>query len=161
MSVNVFVSVGHCFRPEQDQFVTAIENHLREHGMRPRTLGRNEFDSGQPLQAVRRIMQESKGAVIIALERIRIERGAEKGQQPLTDVALATPWNQIEATMAYMLGLPMLVIKERAVKSEGMLDRYDWYVQEVDVTPSLVGQTAFLGTFDSWRRKVVKPGLFG
>jgi hypothetical protein len=156
MAVNVFVSVGTCFRPEQDQFVTAVEEHLREHGMRPQTLGRNAFDSGQPLQAVKRMMQSSRGAVIIALERIRIKEGAEKGTQPLADVALATPWNQIEATMAYMLGLPMLVIKERTVKAEGMLQRYDWFVQDVDVTPSLIDQPAFVGTFDSWRQKVRK-----
>jgi hypothetical protein len=63
--------------------------------------------------------------------------------------------------MAYMLGLPMLVIKERSVKGEGMLDRYDWYVQDIDVTPTLIDQKEFLGTFESWRRKVAAPRLFG
>ena len=160
MAVNVFVSVGKCFRPEQEQFVSAVEEHLRRNGMRPRTLGRNEFDADQPLRAVRRLMQSSQGAVIIALERIRIQQGAEKGEQPLANVALATPWNQIEATMAYMLKLPMLVLKERGVKSEGMLDHYDWLVQEVDVVPTLVDQKEFSGAFESWKKSVRKSRLF-
>src|SRR5262249_32333146 len=121
--MDVFVSVGVAATPSHEQFIIAIENRLRAIGMEPRTVGRNTFSSDAPLKAVIELMNKCQGAVIIALERSSFPKGIEKRageEQPLENVKLPTVWNQTEAVMAYTRGLPLLVLAEKGLKSEGL-----------------------------------------
>jgi len=69
-------------------------------------------------------------------------------------VRLPTPWNQIEAAMAYAAGLPFLVIVEKGLREEGLLDRgYDWYVQTITPDIAALVSTEFNGILASWRTR--------
>jgi hypothetical protein len=157
--INVFLSVGRPFTPKQEAFVGSVENHLAENGLRPRTVGRNEFTHKQPLQLVDELMDRSGGVLVIALERLSIEAGFEKpggeGQQPVAHQAIATPWNQIEAAFAFAKRIPLLVLKEDKVRPEGLLEpRYDWYVHSTAVDSQSLLSPQFKGTFQSWYHDV-------
>jgi len=157
--LDIFVSVGGTANEKQEHFVRAIEDRLRAEGLNPRTVGRNTFSAEAPLKTVQRLMGQCFGTVVIALERTYFEQGIEKrggaNQKHLANVILPTPWNQIEAAMSYSRGLPLLVIVEKGLKPEGLLERgYDWYVQEVDVDPAVLNTTEFNGVLASWREKV-------
>jgi hypothetical protein len=68
---------------------------------------------------------------------------------------LPTVWNQIEATMAYVLGYPLLVIVEEGLKDEGMLEpRYDWYIQHVLLSRESLITPEFQGIFADWKKHV-------
>ncbi len=68
-----------------------------------------------------------------------------------------TVWNQIEAAMAYTRGLPLLIIMEKGLQSEGLLERgYDWYVQWVEPTASALTTLEFNGVLSSWKQKVAQ-----
>jgi hypothetical protein len=131
---NVFVSVGGTFTDEQEAFVRAVEDRLRSEGLIPYTIGRNAFSADAPLKAVSQLLDKCSGIVVIALERMYFQNGLEKrggGSKELllTNIKIATPWNHIEAAMAYSRGYPLMVIVEEGVKSEGLLENgYDWYV---------------------------------
>jgi hypothetical protein len=158
MATTVFLSVGTTFNPQQEAFVKAVEEFALTKGLRTVTVGRNYYPD-KPLLGVREKIKQSAGAIVIALERIRIENGVEKpesqDQSTLSNISVATPWNQVEAAFAYAMGLPLLVMKEKQVKSEGLLDgRYDWYVQEIDVGPGFVTSPEFLARFETWSRRV-------
>lgn len=57
--------------------------------------------------------------------------------------------------MAYARGLPLLVIAEAGLKSEGLIERgYDWYVQWVELSASALLTPEFNGVFASWKTKV-------
>ena len=74
----------------------------------------------------------------------------------LSDVKLPTPWNQIEAAMAYSRNLPLLVIVESGLKSEGLLERgNDWYVQSMKPEPAALSTTEFNGVLSSWKQKML------
>ena len=95
-----------------------------------------------PLQAVRRLMLESNGLVTIALGRIHVATGTAKMRSAdgsLEDVTLdrqwlTTPWPHIEAAMAFQLGLPILVFRERGVFADGILEPgvIGAYMPEID-----------------------------
>lgn len=160
--MDVFVSVGTGLSTQQEAFVSAIEERLRAVGLTPRTIGRNTFSADAPLQAVTELMNQCGGAVVIALERFHFPRGEERRGSPrhetLTDVRTSTPWNQIEAAMAYQAGLPLLVIVDPGLRKDGLLEHgNDWYVQELEVAPESLNSTAFLGILDSWRKRLVDP----
>jgi hypothetical protein len=156
----VFVSVGSTSSEQQEAFVSAIEARLRAEGLVPHTVGRNTFSSDAPLRAVTELMNQCSGAVVIALERSYFPSGFDKPggpkQSPLTEIKLPTPWNQIEAAMAYSRSLPLLVIVEAGLRPEGLLERgYDWYVQEIPAQPAALSSPEFSGIFASWRQKVL------
>ena len=130
--LNVFVSVGGTATEQQEVFVRAVEDRLRSEGLIPHTVGRNTFSADAPLKTVIQLLDNCSGTVVIALERAYFPNGTDKRggpkETPLADIKLATPWNQIEAAMAYSRGHPLMVIVEQGIKSEGLLERgYDWY----------------------------------
>lgn len=159
MGKGIFLSVGKTSTPQQEAFVTAIEKHLQANDLFPKTVGRSAFSSNQPLKLVADLMKECSGTVVIAFERIYIENGIERrgstDAKALSKTLLPTVWNQIEAAMAYSHSHPLLVIVERGLKSEGLLEKgYDWYVQSCKLEESVLGGPEFSGVFADWKRRV-------
>jgi hypothetical protein len=101
--------------------------------------------------------------VVIALERSYFPAGLDKRGGPrqvsLTDTRLPTPWNQIEAAMAYTKHLPLLVIVEAGLKAEGLLESgYDWYVQTLPLEATALSSNEFNGVLADWKDKVLEMG---
>jgi hypothetical protein len=156
---NIFVSVGTTSNEEQEVFVRAVEDRLRSEGLIPYTVGRNTFSSDAPLKKVIELLDSCQGAVVIALERSFFPSGIDKRGGPnesqLSSVRLPTPWNHIEAAMAYSRRLPLMVVVESGLKSEGLLERgYDWYVQWIQPVPSALTTLEFNGVLADWKLKV-------
>lgn len=157
----VFLSVGRTFNDEQERFVVAVEELLQAHGLKPQTVGRNYFSNQQPLKTVTELMEKCAGAVILALERTHVREAIDKRGSPaetvLQEINLATVWNQIEAAMAYSLGLPLLVLVEDGLRSEGLLETgYDWYVNWVSLKQPVGESREFLGVFNDWKARVAE-----
>lgn len=162
----IFVSVGATATDAQEHFVSAVEDRLRSEGLTPHTIGRNTFSSDAPLKAVSELLTVCSGAVVIAFERSYFPSGISKRGGPkevvLKGIKLPTSWNQIEAAMAYSHGLPLLVIVEAGLRSEGLLERgYDWYVQELTLEPAALASIEFNGVFASWKQKISQRELSG
>ncbi|MFT4114815.1 hypothetical protein [Silvibacterium sp.] len=109
-------------------------------------------------------MKRCTGAVIIALERTYFPSGIEMRGGPrqtqLSELCLSTPWNQIEAAMAYTSHIPLLVIVQTGVKEEGLLEHgYDWYVQRLPLSTSSLTSIEFNGVLSSWKQKVEENSL--
>ncbi len=158
---NVFVSVGCTATAEQETFVRAVEERLRSEGLTPHTVGRNTFSADAPLKAVAELIDKCAGTVVIALERTYFASGIERRggakHTNLSEVKLPTPWNQIEAAMAYSQGHPLMVIVEAGIKSEGLLERgNDWYVQSVNLSVAALTTAEFNGVLASWKRKMIQ-----
>ncbi|MCE4540230.1 hypothetical protein LXT12_23540 [Pelomonas sp. P7] len=157
--MNVFVSVGSTANPAHETFVKAVEDRLRAEGLTPLTVGRNYFTSDSPFIGVNKLMDDCRGVVVIALERIHVESATEKrgsaAEGKLRDVKLATPWNQIEATLAYSRKLPLLVLVEQGVRQDGLLEQgFDWYVLNTPLEPAALATSEFNGVLASWTRKL-------
>jgi hypothetical protein len=158
---NVFVSVGGTATEQQETFVRALEDRLRSEGLVPHTVGRNTFSADAPLKTVIELLDKCSGTVVIALERAYFASGIEKRggpkESPLTDIKLPTPWNHIEAAMSYTRGLPLMIIVEAGLKSEGLLERgYDWYVQSVKLEAAALHSNEFNGVLSSWKQKMAE-----
>lgn len=164
MATDVFVSVGRPTTPEQNEFVAALERCLADdHDLHPRTLGRNEWSSEQPLRAIKKRMQSCSGAAVIAFERLHAAAARDRGRDPddneIGPLALTTVWNQIEAAMAYTLGLPILVLAEEGLRSEGLLEeRYDWTVEWVPTKSEVFNEPRCRGIIGDWAKRVHHGG---
>jgi len=159
MPTNVFLSVGRTFTPAQEKFVAAVEDYLKSIGLNPLTVGRTYIKNQRPLLSIKECMGQCAGTVIIAFERIHVIQGVEKRDSPqaekLKNTSLPTVWNQIEATMAYALGQPLLVISENGLRNEGLLEQgYDWYIKQVDLDPAALAEREFVGLVADWKTHV-------
>lgn len=146
MGVSVFVSVPHPHTSKQDAFIGSIRNYLLSRGLEPRTLGITDYDTHNPLTAVRRMLIESNGLLAVAFRRIHVTSailrdGADVEQQqatPLDSFWLTSPWCHIETAMAFQMGLPILILRERGVRPEGILEKgvTGAYLPEFDLDDS-------------------------
>lgn len=153
----VFLSAGRTETPAQDAFVVSVTQCLQDEGF---DVVRAQWSSEQPLKPIWRKMQECAGTAVIAFERMHFAEGLEfRGspkQKPLEDVAVPTVWNQIEATMAYTLGHPLLVVVQDGLREDGLLEgRYDWYVLRVPLEPGALSQREFRGVLLDWKGRVL------
>lgn len=130
MQIPVFVSSPKSYLNRQECFLQEIENLLKSHDLRPMTLGRSDYDMDAPLEAIRRLMAGSCGLICIAFRRTFIARGkdrpaSDKGEtERLRDNTwLTSSYSQIEPAMAYQIGLPVLLWREKGVADEGVFDR--------------------------------------
>jgi len=156
---NIFISVGTPATKEQEDFIVAVETRLRSEGLIPNTVGRNMFSIDSPLKTIDDLMNNCCGVFIIALERTYFPKGfAKRGgteESVLKDTKYPTTWNQIEAAMAYAKKMPLMVIVEEGLKSEGLLSkRYDWYVLSLKPVKESLLTSTFNGLLSSWKQKI-------
>lgn len=143
MRHSVFLSHPSPITQEQVSFIKELKEHLKMRGFEPRTLGVSDYDMQEPLAAIRQIMLESNGVITIALKRYYVEKGASKHgsnlgipEQPIDGKWFTSPFCQIESAMAYQLGLPLLILREKGVIDDGILERgvAGTYLPEFDLS---------------------------
>jgi len=146
MSHSIFLSYPRPYLKRQEEFIGRVIDYLRERQLEPRTLGVTDYDMDAPLTAIRRLMLESNGMVTIAFRRSLIKQGIGKPgsdineeQYDMSNVWLTSPYCQIEPAMAFQLGLPVLILREKGVIAEGILEKgvLGMYMPEFDLTCDL------------------------
>jgi hypothetical protein len=129
MGIPVFVSHPKPCNSKQSAFIERLSEHLESRRIHGRTLGVGDYDMKAPLAGTRRIMLECNGVLVVAFARYEIKNGRQHfqgedgttGSQPISGKWLTSPWCQIEAGMGFQLGLPMLILREREVLPDGVL----------------------------------------
>jgi hypothetical protein len=86
-----------------------------------------------PLKAIRRLLLESDGLITVALRRLWVESGefrhgadapwAKDKVLPARSLWFTSPYCHIEPAMAYQIGLPVLILREKGVVAEGLLEK--------------------------------------
>lgn len=161
MKTSVFLSYPQPYLKRQEDFVRLIIKYLRERGFEPRTLGVTDYDINEPLAAIRRLMLESNGLITIAFRRSLIKSGISKPESDigksacqLTGNWLTSPYCQIEPAMAFQLGLPILILKEKGVIPEGILEKgvTGTYLPEFNLEDSV---SEYLDS-EEWRQLIGK-----
>jgi hypothetical protein len=163
MTLKVFISAATKGTARQNQAKETVFNTLRNAGLNPRQMNKNEWSFQQPLKAIRKVIAECHGIAVLAFSQYAIQSCAEvadQGQEPRpTEFCLPTVWNQIEAAMAYTRDLPLFIIAEKGVKEEGLMEGYDWTVYWTDLDPADFQSEKFLGYLKSWKDAVAEHAV--
>lgn len=157
----IFVSVGGAANTEQEIFVEAVRERLRDAGFEPQTVGDGFWDNSSPLNGAKRLFERCDGAVIIANERYFFESGVQnRGEggreaKELINVALPTAWNQIEGAMAFTNGIPLFVLVHKSLHREGIFELSpEWQPIYVEGLSKDLHTPQFSGLFESWCKQV-------
>jgi hypothetical protein len=112
----VFVSKPGCLGPIQKLHLDSVLSKLRQNGLVPKMLERSDYPQFGAVGEVRRILQGCKGALIFGFAELTVSVGTWRTGTPeateLKNFVLPTAWVQIEAGMAAMAGLLVLVLHE-------------------------------------------------
>jgi len=124
-AVRVFVSRPGAMSDHHRQLVATVSGRLQAEGLVPVVLERSEYPAFGAVAEVQRLIAACAGALVLGLRDIEVRdavcRVGTSDQRRLAGNAYATPWSQIEAGMALMMGLPVLVIAEADVEG-GVFD---------------------------------------
>jgi hypothetical protein len=154
--MKVFLSVGSTYNELQEEFIKAFEVFLSQNGCERLTVGRGHYTSKQPVVEARNLMQTADGVVVIAFTRQIIEKAInEPGglkENFINNRKLPTIWNQLEAAMAFGLGLPLLLIIEDGLYQEAMLkDRLEYRALITKLDKTFFQSDEFKGIFIDWK----------
>lgn len=121
----VFISKPGVLDYQQQQFLDALLTRLEAEGINPQTLERPDYPQFGAIGEVQRLMTDCAGAVILGFKQLEVRDGlwrpSTREEKEVKDQYFSTPWNQIEAGMAMMLGLPILVLCQPGVNG-GIFD---------------------------------------
>ena len=148
---NVFVSMGFPYTESHRGFLDALIELLRSCDVEPRVMNKTDYPTRNPLTDISQVMRECHGAIVVAFERTYFESGLEKQQIALKSVRYTTPWNQIEASLAFALGIPIIVLMESGLREEGLLEqKYDWYVDRVSISAAALSDKDVRNRIMAW-----------
>jgi hypothetical protein len=171
MKISIFLSYPKPHQACQLRFINELDTYLKGRGFAPRTLGVTDYDMDVPLKAIRRLMLESNGLITIAFRRTFINAAVARkdpdlphaAETALTNCWCTSPYCQIEPAMAYQIGLPTLILREKGVVAEGLLERgvVGIYMPEfsLDISPTDYLHSAewadLIGKWEGYVRSVV------
>ncbi|WP_056475849.1 hypothetical protein [Bacillus sp. FJAT-25509] len=161
MNIDIFVSRPNNLDENQERTMQKIEGLLGARGMRVRTIGKTDFPNVSPMKAVEQLMRQCSGAIILGFPQTKIQRGISKpnteSEKTIKDTLLPTPWNHIEASMAFVLDLPMLVIRDKGLEG-GVFDigvtGYFIHTFQLE-NQEWIEKPSFLQPFNDWYKDAI------
>jgi uncharacterized protein YjbI with pentapeptide repeats len=123
--IRVFISKPGFLDFQQQHCLNVLLSRLEAAGMSPRTLERADYPQFGTIGEIQRLMTDCAGVIILGFKQLEVRDGLWRSSTPeeqtVKDQYFPTPWNQIEAGMATMLGLPILVVCQPGVNG-GIFD---------------------------------------
>lgn len=158
MEIEIFISKGGDESTLQRAFVDALIDALKTAGIKSRIMFENEWSHEQPLKVIKKTISECDGLLVIAYTRSEFEKGKElrsNVEKDLNNIKLPTTWTHIEGAIAYAYELPMWIIAENGLKSEGLIEKgYDWNVYWSNLDIDEVKSDKFRGYLQSWKSAI-------
>lgn len=155
--IDVFVSRPNWVAPQFEPGLKGFLARLTDLEMQARTIGSTDIPTSAPLNAVIRLLEQCKGAVILGYPQITVSQGTVKDKPVVEPVSLATEWNHIEAGLAHARGLPLLVIHHvsvnRGIFDRGATDRF-LFAKQLD-TSTWCFDEDISGALRTWRNEVL------
>jgi hypothetical protein len=129
--IPVFLSTITPHLPEQEEFIQLLETRLKEMGISVVRLVFTQFDARDPLKKARMTIQSCRAAIVVGLERshayyICDNQGAKlppKKEAEVMHRKYTSGWLHMEAAIANALDLPVFLLCQKEIFSDGIFDR--------------------------------------
>jgi len=137
---------------------TRFERYMKRLGLFPCRLGGENYSLDAPLVGVIDLVKQCKGAVILGYPQYEFDASILIGgnRQQHISTRIPTPWNHIEATLAFQQRIPVLIIAHQGVVG-GVFDQgvTGQYVVVTDIGQAdWHKQREFHGVFNEWKERL-------
>ena len=156
--INIFISRPSVISKIYESSYIPFEDFLKTKGIISRRLGSSDYSRKAPLLAVMDIIEDCKGAIILGYPQYEISSVFKKADklQSKSYLLIPTPWNQIEAVLAYKKKIPVLVIAQNGIDG-GIFDYgiTGEFVLKTDLSKSnWCKENDFNGIFSEWFKDI-------
>lgn len=149
----------------QAQFTDAVMKTFESKGLTPHTVGAQDFTSRSPLRKVLDVLRQCDGACILGLVQVQARNATvkpgTKAETIVSTLVFPSPWNQLEAGMALVRDLPLLVICQEGVNG-GIFDDGvgDVYVHRLrgGLSQRWLSSAEFQQSLDEWIGLMTRRG---
>jgi hypothetical protein len=158
--IDIFISRPTWIAEEFREGLTGFLSFLDTHDINPRTLGSTDYPTESPLDEVISMMDECQGAIILGYPQIYVTKGKIKETENL-DFLLPTEWNHIEAALAYMKKMPLLIIHHKSI-SRGIFEHgaISKFIYEMDLSkPNWFLSGNIAGALKKWKSSIKEPQI--
>lgn len=158
--IDVFISRPTWIAEEFQEGLRGFLSFLETHDINTRTLGSTDYPTESPLDEVIAIMDECRAVIILGYPQIYVTKGTIKEEES-ADFPLPTEWNHIEATLAYIKKMPLLIIHHKGI-SRGIFEHgaISKFIYEKDLSKT----NWFLsddikGALKKWKSSIKEPKI--
>lgn len=160
MSQNVFIRRPTVIGPKFENAYADFEKYIRRLKLLPCRLGADNYTLDAPLMGVIDLMKRCQGAVILGYPQYECSAAIAKSgkQQQHLAMMFPTPWNHIEATLAFRQRIPVLILAHEGV-SGGVFDHgvTGQFVLVMDlILINWHKSKEFQGVFREWKSRLKK-----
>ncbi len=134
----------------------AFETFLKDHSITPRRVGGSDYSMEVPLNAVLKVYKECEGAIILGYPQFCMQASWAPATTMAYSFKQPTPWNHIEAAIAYTKKLPVIAIADAGITG-GIFDPkvVGKFVYSADLSnKKWFKEKAFTGFFNDWISKL-------
>lgn len=160
MKIPVFLSRPTTLSPDQESSCGQITEVLDSLQLEPRTLGRSDYSTTNPVNEVLAIARHCSGGIVLGYKQyyaeIMISKVGTPNAQDIHQAYLPSPWNHLEAGILVALGLPLIVLKEDGIGG-GVFDAgaLDVFVHRLPSNPwDSATRDGLHGVFLKWQTAV-------
>ena len=156
--IDIFISRPTLISTKYESSYSDFEIFLEKKGIKSRRLGSSDYSRKAPLVAVMKIIEDCKGAIIMGYPQYEVHNASKKADSVLNESCLLfpTPWNQIEAVLAYKKKIPVLVVAQNRING-GIFDEgiTGEFVLKTDLSKSnWHKESVFCGIFNEWYKDI-------
>jgi hypothetical protein len=152
--MRIFLSRPNVLDPGSRQSIELLRGLLEAQGMVGVELERGEYPKSGVISEIRRRMTGCAGAVVFGFRQVEVLEGRLRpgtaAEERIQDLHMTSPWIQLEAGMAAMWGLPILLVSQPGVLG-GIFDAdvSDYLFQRVSLIEDRKSP-AFQVPFEAW-----------
>lgn len=155
---DIFISRPTVIPTKYEQSYLDFEDFLISKKIKSRRLGSTDYSRKPPLVAVMEMIEECEGAIILGYPQHEVHNISKKADSVLSESCLLfpTPWNQIEAVLAYKKNIPVLVVAQNGIDG-GIFDYgiTGEFVLKTDLSkPDWHAERDFCGIFNDWHKDI-------
>lgn len=131
---------------------------MKRSGLKPCRLGSENYTLDAPLTGVINLIKICQGAIILGYPQYEFSACVAKAGTPQKEASMSfpTPWNHIEATLAFQRGIPVLIVAHEGI-SGGVFDHgvTGQYVLTIDLAVQDWHKAKeFQGMFREWKSRM-------
>ena len=124
--IQLFISKPAALSSSQHVIWERLQKILLNNKIPTKFLNPDDYSEYNPMSKVKLTLKNCDGVIVLGLKQIYIEKGILKKYtndfSVLENYDLPTPWNDLEGGMAFMKGIPILIISEKNLGGRGIFD---------------------------------------
>lgn len=177
--IKVFLSRPNPFTSKQQAFLDKIEIKLREWEIEPITLKAADYDLTDSMEYLCEMIKRCCGIVLLCFGQTTVKNGIykegfekefeinqfDKRKKRIKDEMYTSPFCHIEGTLGIANGLPLLIMRQKRVITEGILKggRFSIVADDFSIDDDIneyLNRDVNRMKIDIWKNRVTEKALF-